>query len=328
MTGSKLDLTDDERRRCSGSSVTRSTRRSSRSRPRAEVLRELAEKLERAEGFASDGYCRWRWAGSVPRRRRHKCAALAIAALALAGCATAPSDPAARAEFERTNDPLEPFNREVFDINLFIDRVALKPIAQGYVAVVPEPVRNGLRHFFDNLNEPIVFGNNVLQGEFKRAHDTLGRFLMNSTLGLGGTLDLATSAGLEKQTGDFGQTLYSWGVPDGPYLVLPVFGPSNPRDAVGLGVDSYAAPFDRLASNYHYWYVPLIHGFVNGVDQRARNLDTLDQIQRSAIDFYAELRSLFRQHRAAELRHGEPAPIPDLDTLYQAPALPRVSAGQ
>jgi phospholipid-binding lipoprotein MlaA len=260
------------------------------------------------------------------RRYGHKWALLATAALSLAACATPPTEPAARAEFERTNDPLEPFNREIFDVNLFIDRVALKPIAQAYVKIVPEPGRNALRHFFDNLNEPIVFGNNVLQGEFKRAHDTMGRFLMNSTLGLGGTLDLATSAGLEKQTGDFGQTLYSWGVPDGPYLVLPVFGPSNPRDAAGLGVDLYAAPWDRLASNYHYWWVGLVHGFVDGVDQRARNLDTLDEIQRNAIDFYAELRSLFRQHRAAELRHGEPAPIPDLDTLYDDPALPRVSA--
>jgi phospholipid-binding lipoprotein MlaA len=262
---------------------------------------------------------------TVPYRYGHKWALLATAALTLAACATPPTEPAARAEFERTNDPLEPFNREVFDFNLFIDRVALKPIAQGYVAVVPEAGRNALRHFFDNLNEPIVFGNNLLQGEFKRAHDTFGRFLMNSTLGLGGTLDLATSAGLEKQSGDFGQTLYSWGVPDGPYLVLPVFGPSNPRDAVGMGVDFYAAPFDRLAHNYHYWWVPIIKGFVDGVDQRARNLDTIDEIQRNAIDFYAELRSLARQHRASELRHGEPAPIPDLDTLYEDPALPRVS---
>jgi phospholipid-binding lipoprotein MlaA len=260
------------------------------------------------------------------RRYGHKWALPATVALTLAACATPPNEPAARAEFERTNDPLEPFNREVFDFNLFIDRVALKPIAQAYVKVVPESGRNALRHFFDNLNEPIVFGNNLLQGQFKRAHDTMGRFLMNSTLGLGGTLDLATSAGLEKQSGDFGQTLYSWGVPDGPYLVLPVFGPSNPRDAVGMGVDFYAEPWDRLASNYHYWWVPLIHGFVDGVDQRARNLDTLDEIQRNAIDFYAELRSLFRQHRAAELRHGEPAPIPELDTLYQDPAPPRLSA--
>ena len=250
---------------------------------------------------------------------------LAIGAVTLVACATPPKDPAARAEFDRTNDPLEPLNREIFDFNLFLDRILLKPVAQAYVAVVPEEGRDAVRHFLDNLNEPIVFGNNVLQGEFKRAHDTLARFLMNSTFGLGGVLDLASKDGLEKQSGDFGQTLYSWGVPDGPYLVLPIFGPSNPRDAVGMGVDGYADPWDRLATNYHYWYAGVVRGAVDGIDQRARNLDNLDQIQRNAIDFYAELRSLFRQHRASELRHGEPAPIPDLDTLYKDPTPSQVS---
>ena len=251
----------------------------------------------------------------------HKTALLlAAAALLLGACATPPTDPAARAEFEKTNDPFEPLNRNILDFNLFIDRIALKPVAQAYVEVVPEVGRDAIRHFLDNLNSPIIFANDLLQGQFKRAHDTFGRFLMNSTFGLGGTLDLATKAGLEKQTGDFGQTLYSWGVPDGPYLVLPIFGPSNPRDAIGMGVDGYADPWNHLASNYHYWYMGLIRGAVDGIDQRARNLDTLDQLQRNAIDFYAELRSLFRQRRASELRHGEPAPLPDLDSLYRDPA--------
>jgi phospholipid-binding lipoprotein MlaA len=244
---------------------------------------------------------------------------LMTATLALGACATAPSEPAARAEFERTNDPLEPMNREIFDFNLFIDRIALKPIAQGYVFVVPEGGRNSIRHFLDNLGEPVVFANNLLQGEFKRAHDTFARFLMNSTFGIGGVFDLATRGGLEKQSGDFGQTLYSWGVDDGPYLVVPILGPSNPRDAVGKGVDAYADPWGHLASNYHYWYLSVVRGAVDGIDQRARNLDTFDELQRNAIDFYAELRSLFRQHRAAELRHGEAPPIPDLDTLYRDP---------
>lgn len=247
-------------------------------------------------------------------------ALLALTVFTLGACATPPADPAARAEFEKTNDPLEPLNRKIFDFNLFVDRVALRPVAKGYVTVVPEFGRDAIRHFLDNLGEPLVFANNLLQGQFKRAHDTFGRFLMNSTFGIGGMMDLATKAGLEKQSGDFGQTLYSWGVPDGPYLVLPIFGPSNPRDAVGMGVDGYADPWDRMASNYHMWYLGLVRGAVDGIDQRARNLDTFDELQRNAIDFYAELRSLWRQHRAAELRHGEPAPIPDLDSLYRDPA--------
>jgi phospholipid-binding lipoprotein MlaA len=254
---------------------------------------------------------------------------LVTATLALSACATAPTEPAARAEFEKTNDPLEPMNREIFDFNLFVDRIALKPIAQGYVFIVPQGGRNSVRHFLDNLGEPIVFANNLLQGEFKRAHDTLARFLMNSTFGIGGIFDLATKGGLEKQSGDFGQTLYSWGVTDGPYLVLPILGPSNPRDAVGLGVDAYADPWGHLASNYHRWYLSLVRGAVDGIDLRSRNIDTFDELQRHAIDFYAEIRSLFRQRRAAELRHGESAPIPDLDTLYRdAPVKAQVSQAQ
>jgi phospholipid-binding lipoprotein MlaA len=246
--------------------------------------------------------------------------AAAALGVTLGACATPPSDPAARAEFEKTNDPLEPLNRDIFDFNLFVDRVALKPVAKAYVAVVPEGGRDAIRHFMNNLGEPVVFANNLLQGQFKRAHDTFARFLMNSTFGIGGMFDLATGAGLEQQTGDFGQTLYSWGVPDGPFLMLPILGPSNPRDAVGKGVDGYADPGDRIASNNGVWWAGLIRGAVDGIDLRARNLDTLDELQRNAIDFYAELRSLWRQHRAAELRHGEPAPLPDLDTLYSDPA--------
>lgn len=240
-------------------------------------------------------------------------AVLAVLALALGACATPPSDPAARAEFESTNDPFEPLNRGIFSFNLFFDRIVFKPAAQTYQAAVPEIGRLAIEHILSNLNEPIVFANNLLQGEFKRAHDTAARFLMNTTFGLGGTMDVATKDGLEKQTGDFGQTLYSWGVPDGPYLVLPILGPSNPRDGIGMGVDSYADPFGQAFSGATATYAELGRYAVNGIDQRARNIETLDEIQRNAIDFYAQLRSLFRQHRAADLRHGEPAPLPELD---------------
>lgn len=254
----------------------------------------------------------------IPRKAVTLLALMAM--LAVGACATPPNDPAARAEFDRTNDPLEPLNREVFDFNLFVDRILIKPVAQGYQAVIPETGRNAIRHFLDNLGEPIVFANNVLQGQFSRAHTTLARFLMNSTFGVAGVMDLASGTGLEKQTGDFGQTLYSWGVPDGPYLVLPVVGPSNPRDAIGTGVDGYADPWGHLAGNYHESIANYGRYVVDGIDQRQRNLDVFDELQRNAIDFYAELRSLFRQHRAQDLRHGEPAPIPDLDTLYKDPS--------
>jgi phospholipid-binding lipoprotein MlaA len=236
-------------------------------------------------------------------------------ALVTGGCAMPPSDPVARAEFEATNDPLEPLNRRIFDFNLFVDRILIKPVAQVYQAAIPEQGRNAIRHFLDNLGEPVVFENNLLQGEFHRADVTLGRFLFNSTFGVGGLMDLASSNGLEKQSGDLGQTLYSWGVPDGPYLVVPIFGPSNPRDAVGGAVEGYASPYGYISSGATTSEANWGRRVTNGADQRARKIATLDDLQRHSIDFYAETRSLYRQRRANELRHGEPAPMPDFDTL-------------
>jgi phospholipid-binding lipoprotein MlaA len=244
--------------------------------------------------------------------------------LAVSACATPPSDPVAKAEFDKTNDPLEPMNRKILDFNLFLDRILIKPVAQGYRWIVPEYGRNRIRNFLDNLNEPVIFFNDTLQGEFSRANTTAGRFLFNSTFGIGGLWDRASQIGMEKQSGDFGQTLYSWGVPDGPYLVLPILGPSNPRDAVGLAVDSYMDPFFwGVTVHYHGTQATnsgLYRWIVTGIDERSRNIESFDEIQKNAIDLYAQLRSLWRQHRAAELRHGEPAPPEDQD-LYTDPAL-------
>ena len=231
------------------------------------------------------------------------------------GCATPPTDPAALADFKATNDPLEPMNRKIFTFNQYLDRYLIKPVAIGYKTVLPDFSRNMIRNFLNNLKEPVVFANDLLQGEFKIAHDTFARFLMNSTFGLGGLFDMAQYADLPRQTGDFGQTLYAWGAPEGPYLVLPVFGPSSPRDAIGMGVDSVMDPFGYLAGAYDAaWDAGLGRAAATGVDERARNIETLDDIQRNSIDFYAQLRSLYRQHRASDLRHGRPAPLPDFDT--------------
>ena len=241
--------------------------------------------------------------------------------LALSACATPPKDPAARADFEATNDPLEPMNREIFDFNRFLDRILIKPVAQGYRTVLPQFSRDAIRHFLNNLGEPVIFANDVMQGEFKSAHDTFARFLINSTFGVGGLRDLAGETGLDRQSGDFGQTLYTWGAPDGPYLVLPIFGPSNPRDAVGMGIDGVMDPFGYLAGAYGAANSATIARFAaSGVDLRSRNIETLDDLERNAIDFYAQIRSLSRQHRADELRHGRPGPMPNLDTSEYPPS--------
>jgi phospholipid-binding lipoprotein MlaA len=259
---------------------------------------------------------------NVSRKARWlRLGALAGMVLAVSACATPPSDPVARAEFDKTNDPLEPMNRKILDFNLFLDRILIKPVAQGYRWAVPEFGRNRMRNFLDNLGEPVIFINDSLQGEFSRANTTAGRFLFNSTFGIGGLWDQASRIGMEKQTGDFGQTLYSWGVPDGPYLVLPILGPSNPRDAVGIGVDSYMDPFFwGLTVHFGATNSGLYRWIATGIDERSRNIESFDEIQKNAIDLYAQLRSLWRQHRAAELRHGEPAP-PEDEELYQDPAL-------
>jgi len=259
---------------------------------------------------------------NVSRKARWlRLGALAGMVLAVSACATPPSDPVARAEFDKTNDPLEPMNRKILDFNLFLDRILIKPVAQGYRWAVPGFGRNRMRNFLDNLGEPVIFINDSLQGEFSRANTTAGRFLFNSTFGIGGLWDQASRIGMEKQTGDFGQTLYSWGVPDGPYLVLPILGPSNPRDAVGIGVDSYMDPFFwGLTVHFGATNSGLYRWIATGIDERSRNIESFDEIQKNAIDLYAQLRSLWRQHRAAELRHGEPAP-PEDEELYQDPAL-------
>ncbi|HEV2336072.1 MAG TPA: VacJ family lipoprotein [Stellaceae bacterium] len=248
-----------------------------------------------------------------------RCAA-AVLLTAVAGCATPPSDPTERAAFEQTNDPLEPLNRQTLEVNLFVDRILLKPVAQVYSAIVPEVGREAVHRALDNMKEPVVVINNLLQGELERAEISVGRFGVNTTIGLGGLLDVANKWGLEKQSGDFGQTLFAWGLPQGPYLIAPLLGPSNPRDLIGMGADAYFDPFDYLATVKDLDEIQIARFILDGVDQRARNLDILDDLQKNSLDFYAELRSLSEQHRAAELRHGAaPQPAPN---FYQDPNAP------
>lgn len=259
----------------------------------------------------------WSW-------RRTGIAAL-FAATALVGCATPPADPAARAAYEQANDPLEPLNRKTFALNQFLDKWFFKPTAQAYVAVLPGDARKAVHHVLDNMKEPTLFFDNVLQGQFKRAEITLGRFIVNSTVGFGGVVDVMTLSGVERQPADFGQTLYVWGVPSGPYLILPILGPTNPRDAIGSAVDSYADPTMILVNENNVTEVTTTRFIVGGIEERASVLDELDSLEKNSVDFYAEMRSLAQQHRAAELKNGKaPDAEPDLyiDPGKTAPAKP------
>jgi phospholipid-binding lipoprotein MlaA len=252
------------------------------------------------------------------------CAAGLLLAALLAACATPPSDPAARAAFEQNNDPLEPLNRKTLDANLFLDRILLKPVTKVYIAVVPEAGRDALQRALDNMKEPVVVINNALQARPKGAGIAAGRFVINSTLGVAGLFDIAAKWGLDKQSGDFGQTLFVWGLPEGPYLIVPILGPSSPRDVIGMAGDNYLDPFSYLASAESLDDISISRFVVGGIDQRARVIDVLDDLQKNSLDFYAQLRSLSQQHRAAELRHGkaaEPGP-----SFYQDPGKPPEAA--
>jgi phospholipid-binding lipoprotein MlaA len=242
--------------------------------------------------------------------------AASVAAL-LSGCATPPGDPAERAVFEQNHDPLEPLNRQILDLNLFIDRILLKPATKVYIAVIPEEGRDAVKRALDNMKEPVVVINNVLQGEPERAGVSAGRFVVNTTVGLAGLLDVAAKMGLDKETGDFGQTLFVWGLPEGPYLIVPLLGPSSPRDLIGMGADAYMDPFSFLATAKSLDQIQVARFVVDGIDQRARYMDVLDDLEKNSLDFYAQLRSLSQQKRAAELRHGT-APEPAKD-FYQDP---------
>jgi phospholipid-binding lipoprotein MlaA len=231
-------------------------------------------------------------------------AALVVASL-LGGCATPPPDPAERAQFVHNNDPLEPLNRKTFALNQFLDHLLFKPAAQTYVAVFPNDARTAIHHMLDNMKEPTLAFNNLLQGEFKSAGISVGRLLVNSTVGFGGMVDVMALSGVPRRPADFGQTMYAWGIPSGPYLILPILGPTDARDAVGSAVDSYDDPFTILANEYGITELTTSRFIVGGIEERANVLDELDDLEKNSVDFYAEMRSLWQQHRDGELRHGK-----------------------
>jgi phospholipid-binding lipoprotein MlaA len=247
--------------------------------------------------------------------------------LAIAGCASPPSDPEGRAAFEEANDPLEPLNRDTFSFNFFVDRNLIRPAALAYRWVVPPPIRSGVHNIIETLRSPALFANELLQFEFSDALDTLFRTAFNLTVGFGGFFDPADQiAHVKAHDTDFGVTLAKWGVGEGPYLVLPLFGPSNPRDTVGLIVDS----FDDPLGYYIPWYGDAIRAVIEGLDKREPLIEPLDELQRTSIDFYAALRSLYRQHRQ-DLIHGGKGganiPAPSISEDYAAPSKSIASSG-
>lgn len=242
---------------------------------------------------------------SIPLRRAFR-ATLFLGLSLLCGCATT-AQPGQEDDAYQVNDPIEPVNRGIFAVNMTFDQYLLKPVATAYRDYIPQTIRHSIRSFLNNLRSPVILFNDGLQGEGKLAGDTFARLWINTILGLGGIMDVATDLGIPFHDADFGQTFGVWGVPAGPYLVLPIFGPSDPRDTVGLVADVYADPANgALRQTDAGTYATYGRAVIDGIDTRSRNIDILDRIQSTSLDFYATIRSLYRQRREAVIRHEQP----------------------
>lgn len=215
---------------------------------------------------------------------------------ALESADTAPADGA-------VSDPWEGFNRSMFAVNDTLDGALIVPAAKAYRAVTHKKQRKGIRNFLANARSPIIFVNDILQGEFKRAGNTMGRFVVNTTIGFGGMGDPAERMGVPQHSEDFGQTLAVWGVPSGPYLVLPFLGPSSVRDGFGRGVDTAMDPLTWLNTD-----AANLTGYTQtGMEiltAREPLIEPLAQIEENSLDYYSSVRSFYLQSRQNAIANG------------------------
>jgi phospholipid-binding lipoprotein MlaA len=241
-------------------------------------------------------------------------AALAIGVATPAAPAFADDAAGGDAEFDDSgpNDPWEGFNRAIFAFNEKVDIYFLRPVAVGWDFILPDLVQTGIRNVFSNIRFPIIFVNDLLQAKPIEASKDLGRFVLNSTVGIGGILDPAKDVGLEGNDEDFGQTLGYWGVPPGPYLVLPFLGPSSPRDTIGLAADSATMPYPYFVA----WYVSAAITATNGVNRRARYIEEIDENRKTALDFYSFQRNAHVSYRENLVNERETDDEQPTDDLY------------
>ncbi len=230
--------------------------------------------------------------------------------VSMVGCASIPAGVP-----PSPDDPWEPFNRSVFEFNEGLDKYVLKPVVSGYRFVLPEFIREGIYNFFSNYNDIYTALNNLLQGKPDYAFNDLMRVVVNTTIGLGGLIDLATPGGLEKHKEDFGQTFGVWGIPSGPYVVLPFFGPSSVRDTFGTVAD--------LETDYLFKYIPNV-GLRNSltglrvVNARNTYYEAGDLLDGAAIDKYSFLRDAYIQRRKYQINEGRDDEEPQMPA-YENP---------
>ena len=230
------------------------------------------------------------------RREGHlRSFAVVGAALLFAGCAETPS----------RVDPLEPFNRAMFSVHEVVDGNVVKPLAEGYVKFVPELIRTGVANFFGNIDDLFIGINNVLEGNGKRAGDDFGRVVLNTAFGLGGIFDLASMMGIEKHNQDFGITFGKWGIPQGPYLFVPLFGPTTVRDGTGTVIRYYLGPVTYIIDDVPVRNIVYGIGYAN---VRAQALETEKVIDTAALDRYRFIRNAYLRARQAQVYDGKPPP--------------------
>ncbi|CCG42871.1 MlaA family lipoprotein [Magnetospirillum molischianum] len=254
----------------------------------------------------------------------------AVSFAVLSGCTTLPDDPDERAEMESLNDPLEPTNRAIFDVNMALDDAVMVPVAESYRSNTPDWFRDAVHNILTNLQEPYVAGNDLLQGNPRAAADSLGRFLINSTFGLLGARDaVADSGGAKSHKTDIGVTLAVWGIGEGPYMMLPLFGPSNLRDGTGKVAEFWASPTGAVMSANGLNVINNVQTGADVLDTRTNLLDPMKDLRRSSLDEYAAIRSLYRQSREASIlaaRQGQQASRAVEAAPVAPPAAPSVRA--
>ncbi len=262
------------------------------------------------------------------KRRLMRSAALTVPGLALAtalaGCATPPpkSDTADYQAYQQLNDPLEPTNRVFYTVNDKLDTYFMKPVAEGYVHITTQGIRNHVGDFASNIDEPARMLNFMAEGYPRDAGTSLVRFLVNSTVGIGGIFDPASAMGYPETDTDFGQTLATWGVPAGPYLYLPVFGPSGARDVWNLPVEWFATPMEAAPASGALSAFGYSETGLHLVNTRAELIGPIDQIKATALDPYATFRSLYRQSRASQLQQIQQRDNRTWPDWYSQPSKP------
>lgn len=241
-----------------------------------------------------------------------------LSVLGLAVCLAAPGVASAQTA---QSDPWEGFNRDMYAVHEGVDQAVLEPVARGYRAITPRPLRTGVLNFLRNLKAPVIFANDVLQGEFGRAGTTVARFGVNTTIGIAGVFDPATSMGLERHDEDFGQTLAVWGVDSGPYIFVPLLGPTTVRDSFGRVVDVAFDPltwseFDSVDD------VRMGRGIVTGIATRELVLDTVEDIRRDSPDAYVTIRSSYGLLRDSAIQNGptDVEDLPEFEAIDEEPA--------